>query len=225
MADTPQDEAAQARIIKHMNADHADSLSLYLQHFHKLSPRTADGASISSISLSSMTLKTTNGNSYKIPFNPAMKSFSEARQRSVELDREARNGLGLSTIQITEYEPPRQPAQVILFGVLSFTWLAIIFQRQIVPGSLAHDAVAAVFPGGAEMFVSIVRKLTVPFVGIHVVESVLFDRLKLSKHGVKRGSGLWWMWIGSTLIEGFGCFKRINETIDRKTKELEKAKH
>ncbi|KAL2072922.1 hypothetical protein VTL71DRAFT_10246 [Oculimacula yallundae] len=225
MADTPQDEAAKARIIKHMNADHAESLSYYLQHFCKLSSRIAHGATLTSITLSSMTFKTTDGKTHTIPLNPPMKAWSEARQRSVDMDREARNGLGISSIRITEYEPPRKPVQIVLFGILILTWLAVVFQRSIVPGTWLYDTVLSVYPGGPGMFTWMIRKMSLPFIAIHVLESVFFDQLKLRKHGVVRGSPLWFKWIGSCLIEGFACFQRINETIDRKAREAEKAKH
>ncbi|KAL5323738.1 hypothetical protein ACEPPN_008279 [Leptodophora sp. 'Broadleaf-Isolate-01'] len=225
MADTPQDEAAKARIIKHMNADHADSLSYYLQHFCKLSSRTAHGAIISSITLSSMTLKTTDGKSHTIPFEPPMKSWSEARTRTVDMDREARTALDISSIRITEYDPPRKPIQVVLFLILSATWLACIFQRFIVPGTWMYDVALSFYPGGPELFLWMVRKMTWPFIGIHAVESFFLDRTKLRKHGVTRGTSLWWKWIASCLIEGFACFQRIDATIARKTKEAEKAEH
>lgn len=224
MADTPQDEAAKARIIKHMNADHADSLSYYLQHFCKLSSRAAYRATLSSISLSFMTFKTTDGKTHTITLDPPMKSWSEARTRSVEMDREARSALGISSIRITEYEPPRKPVQVILFGILTLTWLACIFQSFVVPGSLLYR-IAGFYPGGAEMFLWVVRKMTWTFIGLHVVETFLLDRLRLRKHGVVRGTAVWWKWIGSCLIEGFACFQRIDATIARKTKEAENAKH
>ncbi|KAH7407120.1 hypothetical protein BKA64DRAFT_665875 [Cadophora sp. MPI-SDFR-AT-0126] len=225
MADTPQDEAAKARIIKHMNADHADSLSYYLQHFCKLSSRTAHGATLSSISLSSMTLQTTDGKKHTIPLDPPMKSWSEARTRSVDMDREARSALDISPIRISEYEPPRKPIQVVLFFILTLTWLACIFQSFIVPGSWLYK-VAGFFPaGGAETFLWMIRKMTWGFIGLHVVESILLDRIRLRKHGVVMGTAVWWKWIGSCLIEGFACFQRIDATIARKTKEAEKAKH
>lgn len=222
MAETPQDEAAKARIIKHMNADHAESLSYYLQHFSNVYSGAAEGATITSISLSSMTLKTTEGPEYTIPFNPPLKSWAEARERTVQMDKEARKALGISSIRITEYDPPRKPAQIILFGVLASTWAAILLQRFVVPGTWFYDVALSVYPGGPEMFKWMVQKTTIPFVAIHCVESFVLDWTKLSKHGVARGTALWWKWIASCMVEGFACFQRINETIAKKEKVAEK---
>jgi hypothetical protein len=31
---------------------------------------------------------------------------------------------------------------------------------------------------------------------------------RLRKHSVNMQTGVWWQWLGSTFIEGFGSFKR-----------------
>ena len=108
MADpASKDEAAKARIIGHMNADHAESLSYYLQHYISLSPRVARGAILCDISLSAMTLRTTDNKTHTIPFSPPMTSWAEARTRSVDMDRVSRNALDISSIRITSYDPPQ----------------------------------------------------------------------------------------------------------------------
>jgi putative heme iron utilization protein len=110
MADqTSKDAAMKERIIKHMNNDHADSLSLYLQHYNKLSASSARGARMTDISLSAMTFQTTDGKTHTIPLNPPMTSFADARTRSVDMDREARSALDISRIKLTSYPLHESP--------------------------------------------------------------------------------------------------------------------
>jgi hypothetical protein len=60
---------------------------------------------------------------------------------------------------------------------------------------------------------------------IHFTEAFLLDRTRLRKYGVARGSSLWWKWIASVFIEGWGCWDRIAAEVKRKTVEAEKAQH
>jgi putative heme iron utilization protein len=80
MADQRAKDTAMAeRIIKHMNNDHADSISLYLRHYSKLSASSARGAIMTDISLSAMTFETTDGETH-IHENPPTLSFSAFAQ-------------------------------------------------------------------------------------------------------------------------------------------------
>jgi hypothetical protein len=97
MADqASKDAAMQQRIIKHLNNDHAESLSLYLRHYSRLSARAARGAIMTDISLSAMTFQTADGNTHIILLRPPMSSFAEARTRTVDMDRAARSALDIS---------------------------------------------------------------------------------------------------------------------------------
>ncbi|CZR67972.1 related to integral membrane protein [Phialocephala subalpina] len=220
-----KDEAAKARIIKHMNADHADSLSLYLQHYCHLSARSTRNAQISSISLAHMSLQTTDGKAYSIPFSPPMTSWAEARTRTVDMDREARTALDVSNIKITSYEPPRKPFHIFVFGICLFTFGVFAMRNRIVPGTWFYDVPLKYWPGGPEWFVWIAKTIALPVVVIHLGEAYLMDRTRLRKHGVERGTALWWKWVVSCFIEGYGCHQRIDAAVRRKTKEAEAAKH
>ncbi|KAJ5037980.1 uncharacterized protein L3040_006855 [Drepanopeziza brunnea f. sp. 'multigermtubi'] len=225
MADTAQDEAAKARIIKHMNEDHAESLSYYLQHYCQLSASAARRCRISAITLSSMTLQTSTGHAHTIPFDPPMKSYSEARARSVQMDRAARAALDISPIRITAYEPPRGGVQAGVFATCLFTIVVLATHRKMVPGTWVYDGPLQWFPGGAATFVGLARLVFWPFIAIHLFESWWLNRTRLRRYGVEVGTALWWKWIVSCCVEGFGCFQRIDATVRRKTKEAEKAKH
>lgn len=226
MADqASKDAASKQRIIKHMNNDHVDSLSLYLQHYGKLPAGSTRGAIMTDISLSAMTFQTTDGKTHTIPLKPPMTSFADARTRSVDMDREARSALDISPVKLTSYLPPRQPAHVILFGLCSMAYLNFALKHKFVPGNWYYDNVLPWWPGGAESYVWTVGKVFYPMLAIHFTEVFLLDRLRLRRYGVERGSLLWWKWIVSVFIEGWGSWKRIDAEVDRKKKEAEKAQH
>jgi len=220
-----KDTAAKERIIKHLNADHQRSLSYYLQHYANVSARTARAPTITDISFSAMTLRTTDGKTHSIPFNPPMKSWSEARTRTVEMDREARAALDISDIRITEYEPPADVLQMAILGICLFTFTMFATRKEIVPGTWFYDNVLPWYPGGPEWFLWIVKNITFPVVAIHVGEAWYLEKSRLRKHGVEKGSALWWKWISSCFIEGRGTFRRIDRTVKSKRAEADKAKH
>jgi hypothetical protein len=221
---TDQDRQRKDRIIQHLNKDHQESLSLYLQHYKKLSASAASNPLVLDISLDALTIKSC-GKSYSIPFKPTMKSWAEARERTVEMDRESRAGLGLSSIKITEYEPPKSPLHLTVFGLCLFTFVIFVTRKSIVEGTWFYDNVLPWFPGGPAWFLWISKVIALPVLGIHMGEAYLLDRSRLRKHGVQRGTALWYQWIASCFIEGVGSFQRIDATVKRKTLEAEKAKH
>jgi hypothetical protein len=220
-----KDAAAKDRIIKHLNADHQKSLSYYLQHYKELSARAASKPLARDITFEALTIESVDGKSHTIPFNPPMKSWSEARMRTVEMDREARAALDISPISITAYEPPKSPAHLTVFGLCVFTFVVFVIRNRIVEGTWFYDNVLPWYPGGPKWFLWIAKVIALPVLGIHLGEAYWLDRSRLRKHGVERGTALWYKWIASCFIEGMGCFQRIDATVKRKTLEAEKAKH
>ena len=203
------DAAARARIINHMNADHAPELSRYLQHFAKVPPSRASGAVMTDISLSSMTLKDAKAETHVVPFEPAMKSFAEARTRAVSMDAAAREGLGLADVSISSYTPPRGFA-LFVFCAVAFYFACFFSLPWQVPGSPQRAIWDAVFPGGAAAQEWVVRAIFVPVLGIHFVEILVLERTGVAWYGVRWGSGVWWAWVGSCFFEGYPAFQRFD---------------
>ncbi|RDW75793.1 hypothetical protein BP5796_06614 [Coleophoma crateriformis] len=224
MAD-PKAEAAKARIISHMNADHQTSLSYYLRHYAQLSASQARKPSMLDISMDSMTLQTAAGEKHTIAINPPMASWADARLRAVDMDKEAREALGIDSIRITAYEPPTTPIHIFVFTACALTAILFILSSKIVPGTTFYDSVLPYFPGGPKVFVWLVKRLAFPVLLIHIAETYFLDKTRLTRYGVERGSALWWQWVASCFIEGFGCFQRIDWEVARKRKEAEGKAH
>ena len=116
---------------------------------------------------------------------------------------------------VAEYMPPRVPYDLAVFVAVLFYYCTFGVVRMGVLDSGNESAAAVVvkaavemsrFPGGVEGFVWLVNAIFVPVVAIHVFETWLLERTKLSKFGVRRGSKVWWMWVGSVFIEGAMAF-------------------
>ncbi len=227
---TAADEAAQEtavkqRIIKHMNGDHADSLALYLQHYLHLTSRAASGAKLADLSLSEMTILTRDDKAHIVRFSPPMTGWADTRTRTVDMDRECRRALGISSIRITEYEPPRSLFHIFVFCICLFTFGVFGMRNKIVPGSWFYDYVLPWFPGGPEWFVWIAKTIALPVFVLHMTEAYWLDQTRLRKYGVERGSELWWTWIISCFIEGYPSYDRIDKAVERKRLEAEQTKH
>jgi hypothetical protein len=226
MADqATKDTAAKAAIIKHLNADHQRSLSYYLQHYNSLSSWEASSPTLTDITFDALTFRTSSGNMSTIPLYPPMTSWSEARMRTVEMDREARAALGISSIRITEYERPKSALHITIFSLCVLTFVIFTTRQWIVEGMWVYDNVLPWFPGGPEWFLWIAKMIALPVLAIHLSEAYTLDKTRLRRHGVERGSALWWKWISSCFIEGFGCFARIDDTVKRKELEALKSEH
>ncbi|KAG9240788.1 hypothetical protein BJ878DRAFT_268992 [Calycina marina] len=217
--------AAKARIIKHLNADHQKSLTYYLQHYNSLSSFEARSAQLTDITFDAMTFSISWGNTSTVPIYPPMKSWSEARVRTVEMDRESRKALGISPVSITEYEPPKNIFHVTIFALCVLAVVVFATKQWIAPGTFVYDKILPFWPGGPEWFLWISNAIALPVVGIHVAETVYLDYAKLYKYGVVRGSALWFKWIASSMIEGRGAYDRIMATAQKKELEDEKQKH
>lgn len=201
--------AARARIMNHMNADHTPELSRYLQHFAKVPSSRATGAVMTDITLSAMKLRDSKGETHVVPFEPAMKSFAEARTRAVSMDAAAREGLGLGDVSVTSYTPPRGLA-LFVFCSVAFYFACYLSLPWQVPGSAQRAFWDAVFPGGAAAQEWVVRAIFIPVLGIHIVEILVLERTRLARFGVRRGSGVWWAWVGSCFFEGYPAFQRFD---------------
>lgn len=220
-----KDVATKTRILNHMNADHAGSLSLYLRHYCQLSKSEASRPKLLDISLSSLVIASKSGKSHTIPLEPPMSSYADARPRFVAMDNECRSALNISPYTITRYESPKTFFHRLIFGLCLMTMVIITTKSYIVPGTFFYDNVLPWFPGGAKTFLWISDKTAIPTIAIHVVETIYLDRSRLMKYNIERGSSMWWKWMTSCLIEGYGSFARIDAMMKKQEKDSKNGGH
>jgi hypothetical protein len=204
--------AAKQRIITHMNADHADSLSHYLRHHCSLSGPAASSPHLLDISLTSMTIRAASGTSHTIPLSPPLSSWSEARQRLVVMDADARKALGIPPVRplVEKWTPPRAPGHLVVLALVSVYAVGEMARRAgfVVPGSAAWEILQKTFPGGVGRWTWLQQKIFLPLVVIHAIETVVMV-YRLKRANVPATSGVWWMWIASTAAEGVGSHQRF----------------
>lgn len=203
-------------IINHMNADHQDSLSLYLQAYNNVPSKEAKSAHLEDFSLTDLVI-TAAGTRYSVPINPPMKSLSDARPRVVAMHKECLERLGLSDIVVTEYRLPRGQNAVV--AVVLIVAYALFFRRSnFLPGSLVYDWLSPSGPVLAEYCYNIQPILFPGMVFLHAAEAYLLTARRLRRHRVPFMSGLWCIWMVSTLIEGVGAWRRFDEIVEEKEK-------
>ncbi|KAL8906187.1 MAG: hypothetical protein Q9171_006370 [Xanthocarpia ochracea] len=223
--------AAEDRIITHMNANHQDSLIRYLRHTHRLSSFRARNAHLTSVSYSSLTISTSptstpNPHTYLIPFDPPMTSYTEARTRLASLDAAATSALNVSPLTLKKYIRPRGFQAAIFILVIIFF---LLFPRRanFLPGAYVYDLVSSNWRYGESVmwFCFIIQPVYITLVlSIHIVEMIYMERSRLRKYNVPRFGGLWWAWIASTFVEGWGAFVRVDKLMREKEKKA-KAEH
>jgi len=225
-SESEKDAAARTRIMTHMNADHQDSISRYLEHHHSVSSFGSRNAYLSNIDFTSMTVLPSPNSSkaYKIAISPPMTSWSEARPRVVEMDAEATAALGRSAVTVKKYTPPR--------GFMAIVWIAsfvtfIAFSRRanFRNGSWCYDGLLKYVPSFGDFCWRIQPLVLYPMVVLHATEAVYMERSRLRRHTVRAFGRVWWTWLFSTFVEGIGAFLRFDQTVKEEEERKAKARH
>lgn len=126
-------------------------------------------------------------------------------------------------VTLTEYAAP-EGFGAFVFSAVLFYFVCRASLPWVVPGSAAWDLVSAVFPGGPVWYHWVVKFIFWPTVLLHTGEAVVFDRVRLQRHGVPRGSKLWWLWTSNCWVEGVTTFKRIDRLVAAKRAQGSKKK-
>lgn len=207
-----------------MNKDHQHDLSAILRHqLGVISPSPV----LTDISLSSLTIITAanGGQPHTVPISPPMKSWSDRRSRLVDMTLAARSALGLDSdgkpVTVRSFLPPSGFGAVVFAGVVFyFACFVAVETGYVTPETRAWGVLegGGWFPGGAGGFVGVVRTIFWPVMGIHLGECWWLDRTRLGRFGVRRGGGMWWMWIGRCFFEGFTTFKSFDGLVEGQVK-------
>lgn len=236
----PATNALKARIITHMNADHAASLSLFTRYYCKLPARQSSTAKLTDIELTHLIVSTTSTfNNYAtnrttarnyIPLTPPLSSFSEARERMVAMHNEALAGLDLSDVTVTEYQPPQTAVHIFTFAICLWTWISFCYRPNLLPTAPVKPIYAFWSLGGAwpalPSFMHYIQVVLITaMIIIHTAEAIHLARTRLRKHQVPAGSRVWWSWVISNFIEGVGAFQRFDAMVHGKEEEKKRRRH
>jgi hypothetical protein len=160
-----------------------------------------------------------------IAFNPPMKALREARERLVQMDKEALQTLGRSDIPITKFIPAyTRPGHLWNFTQCLLTYLLLPRPANWQPGSLLYDNFLFLVPGVADFAVRYGWIIFIVMLPVHLAETIIMVR-KLAKHGCTFLDAVWWKWVGTCFVEGITSFWRLDGLIEEKRREKEAKKH
>ncbi|KAH7398859.1 hypothetical protein DE146DRAFT_509991 [Phaeosphaeria sp. MPI-PUGE-AT-0046c] len=221
-----QEDAARLRIIKHMNADHQDSIRRYLEAYSKESVFQTRNAQMIDINLNEMKF-TCNNRQHTITFDPPLNSLREARERVVQLDKDALQILGRSDIAVNRYIPPTtNPAHLMNFSACLLSYLFLPIPAIWQPGSILYDTLLHHVPWFASFVAQVGWWIVVVFmIPLHTAEAGFMARRLRTKHGLTPLDGMWWAWTVSCFVEGITSKWRLDGLVDAKRREKDAKKH
>lgn len=221
--------AMKNRIITHLNADHAFSLQIYLRHFCGVPEKQASNAKLTDITNDHMIIESRAGRNL-VPFEPPMKSFMEARERTVALHNQALKGLGLSDIKITNFALPNKIWQIVTCISVIMCLITFPFRSSLHPSSGSFVSQIWSFGGlvpGISKLAYTLSPFLLPFILIvHTIEAENFTRTRLRKHQMPFGSIPWVLWTIHAFIGGIACFARFDDLVqEREDQQKKNEKH
>ncbi|ELR07701.1 hypothetical protein VC83_03749 [Pseudogymnoascus destructans] len=116
------------------------------------------------------------------------------------------------TGKVTTYTGPKTFSHRLIGGLILFYSVSYAAKGYIIPGTALYEALQKSWPGGAVHYLWLQEKIVIPVIAIHGVETAIMA-YRLAGAGVGAGSGLWWKWIASCLIEGVGSHQRLSALI------------
>ena len=150
-----------------------------------------------------------------------MASYREARERVVQMDKEAVAALGQSSITVTEFLPATG-LWALPFAVISAAFVGFSQRWWFEPGSLFEQILGS----GFAQFCWTVQPYIIAFMlFMHTTEMAYFMQNKLAKHGVNPRTPLFWKWAFTVFVEGYFGFMRFNGHVAKKREEKAKQKH
>lgn len=107
----------------------------------------------------------------------------------------------------------------IIMVACALTYIAFCRRGNFEPGSLLWGALLRYVPRFGEFCWRVQPLVFYPMVVLHAGEAGYMVLSRLERHSVRWGSGVWWMWVGSAFLEGWGSFVRFDEGV-RKYKDV-----
>lgn len=198
----------------------------YLEFYCNVPSFLARKAHLTSMSLSAMHISTSPTSNYLVPLDPPLTDYSQARERVVEMDRAAVQGLGRSDITIKEYTTP-STLGLVNISLVALTFLLMHRRANLEPQSPASllKPLATHFPGFLAFLHRIQPYMFAPVLTIHIAEMLWLDLTRLSKHSVPRLSATWYKWMLGHFFEGFTSFQRFDALVFAERAKKEKRAH
>jgi hypothetical protein len=205
----------QKQIVDDMNADHRDTLALFLEYYCRIpQQRAMAAAKLEEILLSGMIMTAGRNTRYLVPFEPPLSSLDEVQRTVVEMQQECLLALNVSDIPVKKYRPPRG-FPLVIFTACVVTFVTFAWRGVFLPGSIPYALVFRHVPKFAEFCYAIQPLLMALMVAIHLSEAVYLALYRLRPHRITLFSRLWWMWFINDFLEGFTTLRRFDAIVHR----------
>jgi len=158
---------------------------------------------------------------YRIPFEPPLESYREARERVVAMDKTCVEALGRSDITVNEFLWPKG-LYALELGVVAATFVAFSQRWWFAPGEAVESFLGS---GFARFAWSIQPWLLGGLFVIHGAELAWFVPARLRKHSVNVRSQVFWLWVVVMFLGGIFCSSRFDALVVRKRAAKEKQQH
>jgi hypothetical protein len=156
-----------------------------------------------------------------IPFEPPLKSYRDARERVVAMDKDCLTALGRSDVTINEYV---QPSGVYAAGLAICAATFLGFSQRW--WFAADQVVASVLGQSFAHFAWTIQPwLLAGLFLIHGGELAWFIPARLQKHSVNVKTKEFWLWAISEFIGGVFCSTQFDALVERKRAAKAKQQH
>ncbi|KAK5209103.1 hypothetical protein LTR41_005502 [Exophiala xenobiotica] len=214
----PDSAAMKARIITHMNSDHALSLRLYLMRYSHVPLPGTSTAQMLDITSDHVIITSSYGR-HVVPVEPPMKSLMESRERLVSMHNDCLAELGLSDVVLDRYVPPDRAWQWALSALCALIFATFPFRESLLPESGSVIAwiwsLGGTLPGLARLGYTLQPFVLGVMLVLHAGEAVWFANTRLKRYWVEVGTAVWWFWVLDCALEGFGCLSRFERVVER----------
>ncbi|MCJ1284891.1 hypothetical protein MMC26_004228 [Xylographa opegraphella] len=210
------------RLLAHLNTTYPDTLARLLEHhataFDAQRPR------LTALTPSSLSIAYTNGSASsfvlhstkRIPLSPPLASISlpVVEERLLAMDAECIAAIergGRSELAVTAYWAPRGWQMVAAVGVAC---VMVAYAVEYFGGEGWRVSELLGLDARAERWCRLGLGTAFGLLVVaHVGESVGIMLPMLWKYNVPVGTGLWWLWVGSHVVEGWGAIMRFREMV------------
>lgn len=175
---------------------------------------------MTAVDLTGMTFAA-SGKPYRIPFEPPLESYREARERVVAMDKDCLAGLGRSDVTVNEFI---QPTGLYALGlaVCLATFIGYSQRWWFAPGQGVEKVLGQAF---ARLGWAIQPWLIRFMVLLHGAEMVWFVPARLRKHSVNVRTREFWLWAVAEFIGGVICLSQFDALVARKRAAKAKQQH
>lgn len=209
------------RILSHMNKDHAHNLEDYLVVYgHVDETAASNNPTMETLSLDGFTISFTNANNGKtvirIPFEPSLESYADAKTKLIQLAQEAAKRRGFSEYIVNEVPYFDKP----IGAVVTIIMLTMIF-FVAVPTQLSNFLnMINISDSAKDVIKQYIAPVVRVLVAVHSIEAVLILYPLTRKHRMGFFNKL--ASLGWTMIQGMAFIAAYKRAISRATNPKKK---